>query len=568
MKILIFSSLSMRYIFTFLLLFSIYHSYAQSGSAIKIIEAKDIPLDTIQNPEVNSIENELILNDTDTNESVNLLTQNQTTEIEVKKIDVPIFNLQDHADLAALDAKWMDLVKFYDQFDSSSMFVENLPSENVAVEELSTELLKKRLAALDAKTPFNMVYNLELEKLIKSYIKNRPKAISNLMAKSEYYFPLFEEKLDLYDVPLEVKYLAVIESALQPRARSRVGATGLWQFMLATGKQYGLEVNSYIDERQDPMQASEAAAQHLSDLYDIFEDWDLALAAYNSGAGNVNKAIRRAGGKKNYWNIRPFLPRETANYVPIFYATMYLFEYGESHNIVADKQIKSDQYLMHYFEVDTIQVKRNISFEQIKTTTGIDISLLEFLNPIYKLNVIPYEEGKNYFLTLPKSYVGLFVQNEDLIYAYVDSEAAKREKPLPEIITGITETENKVITYKVKRGDYMGKIAEKYHVSTKNIMKWNRLKSTKVHVGQKLKIHQYGAVTIVQEKTNSDQKNTSSNVSQSSKIKSITYTVKPGDSLLKIAKKYANVSVEDIKKWNNLKNDKINVGSKLKIFKG
>jgi membrane-bound lytic murein transglycosylase D len=377
------------------------------------------------------------------------------------------------------------------------------------------------------------------------------------MAKSKYYFPLFEEKLDLYDVPLEVKYLAVIESALQPKARSRVGATGLWQFMIGTGKQYGLEVTSYIDKRQDPILSSEAAAQHLSDLYDIFEDWDLALAAYNSGAGNVNKAIRRAGGKKNYWNIRPFLPRETANYVPIFYATMYLFEYGEAHNIIPDKQFN-----LQLYEVDTIQIKRTISFDQIKTTTGVDISLLEFLNPTYKLNIIPYEIGKEYYLTLPKEYVGLFVQNEDLIYAYVEAEAAKKEKPIFNDPVTNVEVEQKVITYRVKSGDYLGKIADRNNVSVKNIMKWNHLKSTKVHVGQKLKIYKNGSAP---KNENSSDEIASSN---SSTKKSITYVVKSGDNLLKIAKKYSNVTVEDIKKWNNLKNDKINVGAKLKIYKG
>jgi membrane-bound lytic murein transglycosylase D len=545
----------MRYFFPFFLFFFQLLAIAQT-------DFHESQNDTINsNTEVNSIENEFLLSNVNPNEGVNLLTSETSQNDQSKIVEVPVFNLQDDPKLSALDTKWMDLVRFYDQFDASALFVENLPSEQIVVEELSTELLKKRLAVLDAKTPFNMVYNQELENLIKSYIKNRPKAISNLMAKSKYYFPLFEEKLDLYDVPMEVKYLAIIESALQPKARSKVGATGLWQFMLATGKQYGLDVTSYIDERQDPILSSEAAAKHLSDLYDIFEDWDLALAAYNSGAGNVNKAIRRAGGKKNYWNIRPYLPRETANYVPIFYATMYMFEYGESHNIIPDKNFK-----LQYYEVDTIQVKRNITFEQIKTTTGIDISLLEFLNPIYKLNIIPYEEGKNYYLTLPKEYVGLFVQNEDLIYAYVDAEAAKREKPVVEnVVVTTSNTEAKSITYRVKSGDYLGKIADKHNVTVKNIMKWNHLKSTKVHVGQKLKIYKKGSEPTTEKSAVVN--NTKSTTESSSKKTTITYTVKSGDNLLKISKKYTNVTVEDIKKWNNLKSDKINVGAKLKIYK-
>jgi len=219
------------------------------------------------------------------------------------------------------------------------------------------------------------------------------------------------------------------------------------------------------------------------------------------------------------------------------------------------------------FHVIHTNGSENISFEQIKTTTGIDISLLEFLNPTYKLNVIPYEEGKNYYLTLPKEYVGLFVQNEDLIYAYVDAEAAKREKPLPDnVIVTSSETETKVITYRVKSGDYLGKIADKNHVTVKNIMKWNRLKSTKVHVGQKLKIYKNGSEPTAEKSTAAKSSSKSSSESSSKKT-TLTYTVKSGDNLLKIAKKYPNVTVEDLKKWNNLKSDKINVGAKLKIYK-
>ena len=549
----------MRFFFGFFLFFSSLFSFSQTEKSSKNTVSNQVLIETIDTlSEVNTIDNELVSDESLTNNGLDLFSNSTKNEQQNLEIELPIFNLQDDPALAALDLKWMDLIKFYDQFDASSLYVENLPSENTVVTELSTALLKKRLAALDAKSPFNITYNPELERLIKSYIKNRPKAISNMMAKAKYYFPLFEEKLDLYDVPLEVKYLAVIESALQPKAKSRVGATGLWQFMFATGKQYGLDVTSYVDKRQDPIYSSEAAAKHLSDLYDIFEDWDLALAAYNSGAGNVSKAIRRAGGKKNYWNIRPFLPRETANYVPIFYATMYMFEYGDAHNIFPEKQFN-----LQYYQVDTIQVKRTISFEQIKNTTGIDISLLEFLNPIYKLNIVPYEAGKNYHLILPKEYVGKFVQNEDMIYAYVDAEEAKKEKPIFEtnIATGY-DSENSIITYRVKSGDYIGKIADKYNVSVKNILKWNRLKSSKVHVGQKIKIYKNGDSYVAN--NNSSEKSSSNNSTKTSH----TYIVKPGDNLLKIANKYPNVSVEDIKKWNKLKSDKINVGAKLIIYKG
>ena len=200
---------------------------------------------------------------------------------------------------------------------------------------MSTELLKERLAAMDAKSPFNIEYNQGLENIIKSFLKNRKKSFERLMAISEYYFPIFEEALAKQNVPLEIKYLAVVESALNPKAVSRVGATGLWQFMYQTGKQYNLKIDSYVDERSDPLKACEAAAQYMTNMYKIFGDWDLVLASYNSGPGNVAKAIRRSGGQQNYWNIRKNLPKETQGYVPAFLATMYIYEYHKEHGITS-----------------------------------------------------------------------------------------------------------------------------------------------------------------------------------------------------------------------------------------
>lgn len=552
--------------FSFLLVVTV-QLWAQEPKNVRVIEAKDIPVDTTQTAsELVSIDNILINSDsTDYNTSIDF---NQTL---IPVIQVPIFNLQDDPYTASVDAKWMDLIRNYDQFDSSAMLVKDLPGENVVIEDLPTDVLKQRLAEIDARTPFNVTYNPELERIIKSFLKNRGKAISNLMAKSKYYFPIFEQHLENYDVPIETKYLAIVESALQPKARSRAGASGLWQFMYGTGKQYGLDVSSYVDERQNPIRSSEAAAKHLSDLYDIFEDWDLALAAYNSGAGNVNKAIRRSGGKRNYWNLRPYLPRETANYVPIFYATLYLFEYGHLHNIYPDSQFNLKSY-----ETDTIQVKRQISFEQIQTTTGIDISLLEFLNPSYKINVIPYSDTKNYELVLPREFVGIFVQNEDKIYEYVASMEALRESPaIQNVVNNNYDERTNMATaiHRVKRGEVLGKIADKYNVTVKQLISWNHLKSSKVFVGQKIKIHKNsqeksGAneeVTSTQETNNQKSTETSSHRSTD---KYVTYTVKHGDTLWSIANKFPNVSVDEIKKWNKIDGNKLVVGKKLKIYKG
>ncbi len=415
------------------------------------------------------------------------------------------------------------------------------------LEELSTELLKSRLKHLNSKTPFKIEYNPALEQVIRTYLQKRKSSISTIMERARYFFPMFEEHLAKYNIPMELKYLAVIESALNPTARSRVGATGLWQFMYPTGKFYHLEVSSYIDERSDPYRATEAACKYLESLYKIYGDWSMVLAAYNYGPGNVSKAIRRSGGSTNYWNIRKYLPRETAAYVPAFYATLYIFEYAKEHNI------KSKENAISYYATDTVQVKRQLTFSQINETLNVDIEVLKFLNPQYKLDIIPYVKGKNYVLTLPRKDIGNFVSNERLIYAYADLEDAKEEKPLQELI----KLEEK-ITHKVKRGEYLGKIAAKHGVAESNLKKWNNLKSSRLQIGQKLVVYQKNAnpaVTAKATPTNNDSK------------EHFYYIVKLGDSLWSIAKKYSNVSVQNIKEWNNIWSVKsLKPGIKLKIF--
>ncbi|MEN8123159.1 MAG: LysM peptidoglycan-binding domain-containing protein [Bacteroidota bacterium] len=523
-----------------LLTFFSLESWTQSDTEKRIIEAKDIPISTSQ------VQQE------------NLQLERTSNTIDVTN-DFQTFKLQDDPQLATVDSLWTTLIKQSDLYDTTSYNINEISNIDIVIKDLSTEVLKERLAIIDAKTPFHVTYNPDLERLIKTYLKTRQKALSNLMAKAKYYFPLFEEKLDKYDIPLEVKYLAIVESALQPKARSRVGATGLWQFMYQTGKQYDLTVSSYVDERQDPFLATEAACKFLADLYNIFGDWDLALAAYNSGPGNVNKAIRRSGGNKNYWNLRSYLPRETASYVPIFYATLYLFEYADEHNLKA-----SADFNLHHFEVDTIQVKRLVTFEQIQTTTGIDEDLLSFLNPAYKLNIIPHIANKNYKLVLPKEYIGLFVNNEAAIYAFAEAEEAKREKPLPEYAEL-----NQRIRYRVRSGDYLGRIAERYGVSVSKIKRWNNLRSTKLRIGQRLTIYPRRLPGITKSKTSVTKKPSSKKTKKPlPKGKYVTYTVKQGDSLWSISQKYQNVSVTQIREWNNIWSSKIEIGTKLKIFKG
>ncbi|MDE0535758.1 lytic transglycosylase domain-containing protein [Tenacibaculum sp. L6] len=413
---------------------------------------------------------------------------------------------------------------------------------------LTTELLKKRLHDLNVRTPFHLEYNPALEKVINSYLKHRKKYYPALMARAKYYFPMFERYLDQYDIPLEMKYLAIVESALRPDARSWVGATGLWQFMYGTGVQFDLKVNSYVDERQDPVKSTIAACQYLSQLYKIFGDWDLALAAYNSGPGNVSKAIKRSGGYKNYWNIRPFLPTETAGYVPAFYATMYIFEYADKHHIYPEPP------KIFHFETDTIRVKRTISFDQISEKTGINSDLLSFLNPSYKLDIIPYVKEKNYAVRLPRRDMIEFLEKEEEIYALANEDEAKREKPLPKYFEM-----DKRIRYKVRSGDYLGKIANKFGVRVSDIKKWNGLRTHHLKIGQRLSIYP---------KKMAIPKEVSQKKVATPKGKHEVYVVKSGDSLWTISKKYPTVSIDEIKKWNNIWSAKsLKPGMKLKIFK-
>lgn len=521
-------------------------------------------------------------------------------------------------EMTCVDSLWMKELANQDLFEGMQEDLRLNPDVDVNF-GLSTELLKERIAHLDSKSPFHIEYNKGLENIIKNYLKNRPRAYERLMAISEYYFPMFEEYLSKYNVPLEIKYLAVVESALNTRARSRVGAGGLWQFMYPTGKQYNLEVNSYVDERNDPLKATEAACQYLSSLYNIFGDWELVLASYNGGPGNVTKAIRRSGNYRNYWNIRKNLPVETQGYVPAFYATMYIYEYAKEHGIKAKKAP------LTYFETDTIAVKRQMSFRQIAQILDVPVQQLQFLNPIYKLDVIPYTKDKAHYLRLPKDKIGLFASNEEAVYAYIDHEESKREKPNQYYVAPRAETaiaaapsrysRKKTTTYKnyvVKRGDNLGEIADKYGVSVAELRKWNRIKGNNIMAGQRIKIEKTiitkEAVVVKEEaiaakdnkrdsvettktavasntsaETTTPEKQDANDATPAADVKTAVaatpskrnreltyeeermYIVQKGDSLFSIAKKHPGVTVENLKNWNEIKGESIQPGMKLKV---
>ncbi|MGS2738856.1 LysM peptidoglycan-binding domain-containing protein [Sinomicrobium sp. M5D2P17] len=465
-------------------------------------------------------------------------------KVTIEKIDGK-YRLRDHSLAAKIDSLW--LKELYDNslYDTIVNTVTELDYEKVKYKELPTNVLKARLAELNEKTPFNVEYNPELESVIKNFLKNKRGFLERTMLKSQYYFPMFEQELDNHDIPLEMKYLAIIESALNPRAKSWVGATGIWQFMYGTGKIYDLEVSSYVDERSDPVKSTKAACKYLAKLYEIFGDWDLALAAYNSGPGNVSKAIRRSGGYQNYWNLRPFLPRETAGYVPSFLAMMYIFEYAGEHGLHVQRPEVA------YFETDTVHIKRSVSFDQISELINVDVDQLQFLNPAYKLDIVPFIKDEVHPLRLPSAALGKFVANEGAIYAHIETEEAKKEKPLPQFFA-----KNSKITYRVRKGDYLGRIANRYGVRVSDLKQWNGLRNNRLRIGQRLTVYPKKSVMKPVTKTAS-----ATPVSSGNNV----YTVKKGDSLWTISKKFQGISVKNIQDWNDISGSSLKPGMKLKL---
>ena len=467
-----------------------------------------------------------------------------------------------------VDSLWMNELTSLDIYDDLTKDIQTINKDVTVDQELPTELLKQRLSAMNEKSPFGIEYNQGLENIIKSFLKNRKKSFSRLMALSEYYFPIFEEAFAKQNVPLEIKYLAVVESALNPKAVSKMGATGLWQFMYGTGKQYDLKIDSYIDERSDALKATAAASQYMTKMYTIFGDWELVLASYNSGPGNVTKAIRRSGGKTKYWDIRNFLPRETQGYVPAFLATMYLFEYHKEHGINPERAVIKN------FETDTVRIRNQMTFKQIADLLDMPQSQIELLNPCYKLKVVPFYQNEQHFLRLPKDKIATFVTNEDKIYAYakhdsgitrIPSRLAAKVTPKTKLKT--IESSLNVQYYTVEKGDNLSSIAEKYNVSIADIKEWNKLKSNSVASGKSLKVRS----NVIVPKTSPEiinkpeQAIAAAETSDKNEIE-VEYVVKNGDNLGSIAKKYGK-TVAELKEWNDLTSNNISLGKSLIVSK-
>lgn len=467
------------------------------------------------------------------------------------------------------------------------------PAQNMdkdIIPQFSDSVYIQRLQSLPS--IIDMTYNEKVRAFIELYVNKKRKHVKVMLGLSEYYFPIFEEILDKQGLPQELKYLTIIESALNPRATSRVGASGLWQFMYTTGKIYDLQVNSLVDERRDPIKASYAAASYLKDLYGIYKDWTLAIAAYNCGPGNVNKAIKRSKGKTNFWEIYDYLPAETRGYVPAFIAANYMMNYYKEHNLFPQK-------IDFPTLTDTVMVDADLNLKDVSEALDLPLQQLRDMNPQYKNDIIP-GNSESYSLKLPVNLVTTFIEMEDSISLKSKESMIKYTEIAPHKNYLQISPNDEIIrvTHKVKSSDNLNNIAKKYGVDVAALKEWNRIKSKKLKGGQKLIIY-----TTKKSKTSDNEKSTNSAVKTKNddpKIDTIkhevkktekpsketkdenpakknkktaskknpgksTHKVQKGETLSSISRKY-DVSINDLIDWNNLKKDgKINIGQSLLI---
>ncbi|MGC1244032.1 MAG: LysM peptidoglycan-binding domain-containing protein [Chryseosolibacter sp.] len=408
-------------------------------------------------------------------------------------------------------------------------------------------VLSDRLRCLPSNIP--LVYNDKVHAFINYFTIKDREYTRLMMRRKNLYFPLFEKYLAKYNLPDELKYLAIIESGLNPRAVSRVRAVGLWQFMSATGKYYGLNNNWYIDERMDPEKATDAACRYLRDLHRMFNDWELALAAYNTGPGNVRKAIRRSGYKKTFWEIYPKLPRETRSYVPQFVAMIYTMNHLDEHNFFDE----GEEMLVRS---DTLHVKKFLNFETLASLTGSCLEDLQRLNPAIQRNAIPETTGKSFVMRIPATAKEQLMADRLAILDSASKVGKKELELLAKTMEGTTFGRERIV-YKVRSGDVLGSIAMRHRVRVGDIKKWNNLRSDVIRTGQRLNIWVNGSASTRVASTT--KKSTAVTSLQGTK----TYVVQPGDTLWDISRKFNGLTIEKIKTLNKLSNSKIQPGQKL-----
>lgn len=424
----------------------------------------------------------------------------------------------------------------------------------------------ERLCKLN--TVIELPFNDIVRDCINLYVDRRRKSVEYMLGLEHFYFPMIEQALDENGLPDELKYLAIVESALNPVAVSRAGATGLWQFMLQTGKQYGLEINSIVDERRDPVKATYAACEYFKDMYKIYGDWNLVIAAYNCGSGNVNKAIKRAGGKTDYWDIYPFLPKETRTYVPLFIAATYVMNYYPYHQLYPVEMSLP-------LTTDTVMVDKQVHFNQIADLIDVDVETLRALNPQYKQDIVPGHVCSR-AICLPGVQALAYVQKEDIIPNHkVDEYFSNRT-----YAGNYSGANNDKINHKVKSGETLPAIASKYGVSLSDLRKWNGLKSNKIRSGRNLIVYVdtagYSLASATTESSSSSsvapaaekkKKNTATAQNKKTKATYASYKVKQGDTLSSIAQKYRKCSYKDLMRINGLKNTKLKIGQVIKVPK-
>ena len=445
---------------------------------------------------------------------------------------------------------------------------------DIIIPEYPDSVYIERLSRIPSVLP--LTYNNIVRNYIHVYTKKRRDRLEVMLGLADYYFPVFEEIFDFYGLPTELKYLAVIESALNPRAVSRVGATGMWQFMFRTAKAYGLIVNSTVDERRDPVKSTHAAARYLRDLHNIYNDWTLVIAAYNCGPGNVNKAIRRSGRKKSYWDLYYYLPRETRGYVPAYIAATYAMNYYDEHNL-------SPRSISLPLAADTIMINDNLHLKQVSEVLQVPVKLLRDMNPQYKRDIIP-GKSRSFALKIPVNHTLDFISLQDSIFAYKDSIFFNpsntiinptRSRYVPQAPTGRTK-----LYYTVKSGDTPGHISEWYRVGLSDLRYWNGVRNI-IRVGQKLVVYVPPSKAEKYRKINSmtfseKQRSIGKSVPVQAKVQAdnsipddqdyVYYKVRYGDSIWEIARKFPGVTQSEILRLNKLSNsDKIHPGQRLKI---
>ena len=438
-----------------------------------------------------------------------------------------------------------------DYYDMDSVRFESNVPDSVYIERI------KKMNSF-----ITLPYNDIVKNYIIKYSEKMPATIGKILGLCEYYMPIFQEIFNQYDMPEELRARAVIESAMNPHATSRVGAKGMWQFMYSTAKSYGLQIDSFVDERIDPVKSAHAAAQYLQDAYEIFGDWNLAIASYNCGAGNVNKAIRRSGSRA-FWDLWPYLPRETRGYVPAFVGALYTMNYYKEHGI-RPVAVETPEH------VDTFHINKMLHLKQVSELTGAPLEDLKNLNPQYRHEIIPGND-RQYILRIPFKYTNAFLENEDSLYRHKADVYFN-----PVTIKKIKEDGDGVrIVYRVKNGDYLGRIAINHGTTVAKIKKWNNLKSNNIRVGQRLIIYRGGKAPASASSSTASKPAASakpaSSTSAAKPAASIpagtpytTYTVKSGDSLYIIAKQFPGVSAQNIMDFNGIGSN-IKPGMKLKI---